>query len=159
MVEINGIEVKKIPMDCRVCTSCKGVYYYKYGGMTGTRMCKPCYMAKLEEIARKDINKVNHITGMSDEQLIELKESQGNKCAKCKIPFGPNVTYVLDHDHSCCPPGAKRCGLCHRGIVCNSCNLYLAGYDSYMEKRQEFDDYIKAYNRKRVALMLKNSSN
>jgi hypothetical protein len=29
---------------------------------------------------------------------------------------------VVDHDHQCCP-GGNSCGLCVRGLVCESCNL------------------------------------
>lgn len=29
---------------------------------------------------------------------------------------------VVDHDHQCCP-GTNSCGLCVRGLICESCNL------------------------------------
>lgn len=58
-----------------------------------------------------------------DYHLLLLK--QGEVCASCKTP--PRTkSLAVDHDHRCCPKGAKKsCGKCIRGLLCNDCNRIL----------------------------------
>lgn len=46
--------------------------------------------------------------------------AQNYRCAICHFPFFGEAPCV-DHDHFCCP-GAKSCGKCIRGLLCNPCN-------------------------------------
>jgi hypothetical protein len=56
--------------------------------------------------------------------------AQDGKCGNQRCgrtdPEGrtPGLWYV-DHDHTCCPSGAKSCGRCLRGLLCAPCNLAL----------------------------------
>ena len=59
---------------------------------------------------------------------IELKLIEQNfKCVVCNTDIGGS--FVVDHDHNCCPPEAnakgrtrKTCGNCVRGFLCGPCN-------------------------------------
>lgn len=63
---------------------------------------------------------------ITQEQFDALFLSQGSKCAICgRQDSGWKGRWHLDHDHSCCD-GAKSCGKCIRGILCQPCNLLLA---------------------------------
>jgi hypothetical protein len=59
--------------------------------------------------------------GITREQRDALYERQAGKCAGCSAPF-PDEELQIDHDHGCCP-GKWSCGMCIRGLVCQSCNL------------------------------------
>lgn len=58
-------------------------------------------------------------------------QTQGNRCPICEKGFDGSSkasSWVVDHDHSCCP-AQPTCGKCTRGIICGGCNtaLGLAG--------------------------------
>lgn len=54
-----------------------------------------------------------------------LLAKQGGKCAICSTVECPTgKQFAVDHDHRCCP-GAKTCGKCIRGLLCNNCNYIL----------------------------------
>ena len=63
--------------------------------------------------------------GMSYTELLDFFSRHGNKCGICstETPSRYRKTpWSIDHDHSCCPYGAS-CSKCHRGILCDDCNL------------------------------------
>jgi recombination endonuclease VII len=64
--------------------------------------------------------------GLTRETYQELAASQGNVCAICRSPGSQvgRVPLTVDHDHACCP-GARSCGRCIRGLLCNRCNRLL----------------------------------
>ena len=64
--------------------------------------------------------------------------AQGGVCAICRRPAPdpePARFWRADHDHACCPGNnaLKRCGKCERGILCGSCNLFVAGLEQSPE--------------------------
>lgn len=65
--------------------------------------------------------------GITPEQYLEIKNSP---CAlegpNCKGRIG------VDHDHSCCPEGARSCGWCIRGPLCLAHNLNVGSYEKYV---------------------------
>lgn len=57
-----------------------------------------------------------------------LLAAQGGVCAICKTSEpGGKGNFRIDHDHACCPERMRSCGKCIRGLLCNYCNLHLAG--------------------------------
>lgn len=53
--------------------------------------------------------------------------AQGNQCPICERSFDGSSkasSWVVDHDHSCCP-AQPTCGECNRGIICGGCNTAL----------------------------------
>lgn len=84
--------------------------------------------------------------GLTEEVFAAMLAAQGGRCAICGTdePGGRNSVWHVDHDHHCCP-GARTCGKCIRGLLCQRCNIGL-GYFSdnqailesaigYLEKR------------------------
>lgn len=70
-----------------------------------------------------------NVTG---ERLFEMLAAQGGQCAtgcgstiSLMVSRGdPQATHI-DHDHKCCPGGARSCGRCIRGLLCVPCNQTL----------------------------------
>jgi len=56
--------------------------------------------------------------GLTVARYDEMVEAQGGACAICSTPC---TTFVVDHDHDCCP-GQTTCGKCVRGLLCGTCN-------------------------------------
>lgn len=66
---------------------------------------------------------------MTLEQYDQMLVAQGGVCAICGRPEeivdrGTRSSLAVDHDHACCP-GARSCGRCVRGLICNRCNRML----------------------------------
>jgi hypothetical protein len=74
---------------------------------------------------------------------LKLKE-QDNKCSICRLEntdfgrYGPK-NFAIDHDSGCCDK-EKTCGKCTRGLLCDSCNLFLGS----VEKKNIPDLFSKA---------------
>lgn len=85
---------------------------------------------RVAELIRK--NKLWHRYNLTVDEYNKLLESQGRGCAICgKTPEELGKYLVVDHDHSCCPPG-KSCGKCVRGLLCTNCNTKLGWYENNM---------------------------
>lgn len=71
------------------------------------------------------------------EQYEEMAKNGCHICGKAATPY---KNLHVDHDHKCCPVIYKRkgsktgtirtCGLCVRGILCDSCNMAVAKYET-----------------------------
>ena len=83
-------------------------------------------------------------------QYDDLLESQGGGCAICgKTPEEEGKRLSLDHDHGCCPQEAGSCGLCIRGILCDSCNQRVMVHER-ADRQTEYPDaalYLARYAR------------
>src|SRR5689334_18483668 len=53
-----------------------------------------------------------------------LYKDQRRRCAIC-LCSAQMRELVVDHDHECCR-NQVICGLCIRGLLCNSCNVWLS---------------------------------
>ncbi len=92
---------------------------------------------KLEKKKKDRISKTNwkshHI---SEEKYNEMLSLYEGKCYICK---NKNATDI-DHNHNCCN-GAKSCGKCIRGILCNNCNTALG----VLEKNRQNLNFMLQY--------------
>ncbi|MFB8125619.1 endonuclease VII domain-containing protein [Streptomyces bacillaris] len=85
-----------------------------------------CDSEKCNEVGQKEIAKRVRKYGLSYAEYAEIHQRQGGKCPICMEPIGRfREGIVIDHRHSCCPPGRKGCGECVRGILHRTCNLAL----------------------------------
>jgi hypothetical protein len=80
------------------------------------------------------------------DQFNEILKNQDNKCIIFLVEFSntrrglnPNV----DHDHKCCPEGAKSCGKCVRGLICGSCNRMLGRLKDDPANFERVLEYLK----------------
>ena len=62
---------------------------------------------------------------MTFERYTGMVDAQGGCCAVCGEP---TEKLTIDHDHSCCPGGVKRCGECNRDLLCKNCNTGLGHF-------------------------------
>jgi Recombination endonuclease VII len=60
--------------------------------------------------------------GLRAEGFARMWEAQEGGCCYCGDELPREAKHVhIDHDHTCCPPGAS-CRNCQRGLACNYCN-------------------------------------
>lgn len=64
-------------------------------------------------------------------------------CQICGTEFEEGAKRNLDHDHSCCPDNAS-CGLCLRGVLCQSCNLRLNWFEKDPGLALKFLNYLES---------------
>jgi hypothetical protein len=135
------------PEPLKKCSDCKeekplGEYYLRRGPRTSywypNSHCKACTALRKRlweqnnrETAplrfRKSQLKRYNLTLADYDDLLA---AQGGVCAICKTSKpGGKGQFRVDHDHACCPERMRSCGKCIRGLLCNYCNLHLAGKD------------------------------
>lgn len=79
-----------------------------------------------------------------------LLAAQGGVCAICKTSEpGGMGSFRIDHDHTCCPERMRSCGKCIRGLLCNYCNLHLAGENP--RRLRAAAKYLEDFSRARSA--------
>lgn len=84
------------------------------------------------EFRRRDFLRKHSLT---PERFDELFDTQGRACAICRVDAPNGQGWHVDHDHACCPAGAKRrCGRCYRGILCHNCNVGLGMFKDAPER-------------------------
>ncbi len=85
-------------------------------------LCRPCYLRdfrnKFEENLRSRYN-------MTSATKYNMWLIQHGWCAICFDPIEWKPANI-DHDHSCCA-GRISCGVCIRGLLCQSCN-HMTGF-------------------------------
>lgn len=74
---------------------------------------------------------------ISNTQFLEMYNKYAGLCWICKT----NTATHIDHDHSCCPEG-KSCGVCVRGLICNTCNTGLGMFKDNVDFLQGAIDYL-----------------
>lgn len=119
-------------MTCTCCLKRKhfSEFNYNLGGhgylnTLAATMCKICRKAATDKRKSKKRTAghrgwyIKHTYGMTLAQWEDMFNSQGRACAICQAT--ESKQWNTDHDHACCP-GAKTCGRCVRGILCEPCN-------------------------------------
>lgn len=128
-------------------TKCKRGHEYTeentYRSKDGRRWCRTCMKANssLQNIKRY---------GITPEQLVEMTESQDNRCAICQREFGPDRPRSIDHDHSCCGKD-QSCGKCVRGLLCTPCNHGLGRFEDSEERLENALRYVRQHREVRDA--------
>lgn len=89
---------------------------------------RQAYIQRGVEHRRKTAYNLMSNYGITQEQYEKMLSGQGGGCAICDRPPG-NRRLAVDHDHKCCP-GTKTCGMCIRGLLCTTCNVWLGFYEN-----------------------------
>ena len=123
----------------KVCRTC-GLYaplsefYANSHSSDGTtNQCKPCARAARRQYGaehpdRITIANMKCVSGCTPELYAAMLAAQEGGCAVCGTTApGGRGRFHVDHDHTCCP-GAKSCGKCIRGLLCNNCNVGLGHF-------------------------------
>ena len=81
--------------------------------------------------------------GINEEDYESILASQGGGCGICgSVTPGARRTFAVDHDHACCP-GAKSCGKCVRGLLCQKCNIGLGHFMDSPERLRSAAEYLE----------------
>lgn len=89
---------------CKECNTSRGIQYYEEN-------------KDRQKELRYRRNFTRH--GITLEIFNDKLLDQGGVCAICKES---DVSFVVDHDHSCCS-GQFGCEKCFRGVLCKGCNM------------------------------------
>lgn len=99
---------------------------------------------------RQWANALRAFYGIDVDTYTKLFEEQGGVCALCGRPEtrakrGRPMLLSVDHDHAHCPGKYVRCGgACIRGLLCQSCNAALGGFNDDVELMRRAITYIEA---------------
>ena len=124
---------------CRDCLEEKPLdnFRKRNGGRKGwISYCNPCFNIRArrwkQENPEKAAARFREATlrryNLTPADYDAMLAAQGGVCAICKTSEpGGKGRFRVDHDHACCPERMRSCGKCIRGLLCNYCNLHLAG--------------------------------
>lgn len=110
---------------CRTCHQLKPLtdfYLYPKNRDGHLGQCKACTIVvnKRHRDSNPEAQRNQRLWGryrLTPERYADILAAQGNVCALCRR----DAPLFVDHDHGCCP-GAKSCGKCVRGLLCQHCN-------------------------------------
>lgn len=90
-----------------------------------------CQRPEIKEQTRKSY--LLYTYNITLEQYDQMFKDQNGCCKFCNRSQSEFQKILsVDHDHNCCP-GAKSCGKCVRGLLCQRCNTLLG----FIEKHPE----------------------
>lgn len=92
--------------------------------------------------------------GLTEDAFLTLLAAQDGRCANpgCETILVEGKALHLDHDHACCP-GAKSCGKCIRGLLCNRCNLGVGLFYNDPDRLRGMAQYLENYAAKTQRLL------
>lgn len=134
----------RLTRGCARCGELKPIEDYSTGG---TVYCRDCF----NEWRRGHLTPEDHRRRMlwhkyrlTPEAFDDLLAQQGNRCALCRSddPGGGKRMWQVDHDHACCP-GARSCGMCIRGLLCQNCNIVLGLFHDVPGRFEAAITYLK----------------
>jgi len=77
------------------------------------------YHKNPERVKRRRLARTLELMGLS----IEWYDAQPKQCGICGTRDPGSQSWCIDHNHKCCPYGARRgCRRCVRGLLCSACN-------------------------------------
>lgn len=81
---------------------------------------------------------------LSEQDFKALMTLQNEVCAICRgeLPASGSGLGQIDHDHACCSSGARSCGKCVRGILCQRCNTGLGAFLDSPARLASAIDYL-----------------
>jgi len=116
------------PWPCNWCGTVFDPNTFRRARPGRMRFCSPFCRTKAVVLSSYNV------TG---ERLFKMLADQGGECAtgcgtplSLMVPRGHPEAVQVDHDHGCCPEGAKSCGECIRGLLCPPCNQSLGWLES-----------------------------
>lgn len=80
--------------------------------------------------------------GLTADEYLDLQEARGG-CDICGEPNRAGTMLAVDHDHACCS-GAKTCGKCVRGLLCDRCNQALGQMRDDPERLRKAAAYLES---------------
>ena len=105
------------------------------------------HRAEITAKSRKRIKAWKLLTkyNLTVEDYNKLLEKQNRLCAGCDRSQDEFKNLLsVDHDHSCCS-GAKSCGKCIRGLLCQPCNLILGNAQDNIETFKRLIKYLRKW--------------
>lgn len=132
---------------CRVCRVSKPMeefYFTSNKNRSRYRKCKTCYNDQarawrdanwpaVQAASKKRDLRLKY--GITFEELNEMQEMQGQRCALCRDEFSNEVRTHIDHDH-----GNGRV----RGLLCPRCNRGLGQFRDDPELLRRAAAYVEA---------------
>jgi ribosome-binding protein aMBF1 (putative translation factor) len=123
---------------CNICGETKNCSEFYVNRDSYWNFCKAChkirYAARYKDprvrAYKRDYN-YRAKYGVSAAEVEALKETQQGLCGICGDSM--NDKYQVDHSHS---TGAIR------GLLCNSCNLFLGHYESRQLSPMDIENYL-----------------
>lgn len=144
---------------CRPCGQARATRYFasetgqlayqrSKEAMAAARKADPTLRRKQNATSRR--SRIFTSYRLTLEQYEALQAAQNGACAVCGR-YTPGKLH-LDHDHRCCPTGAKSCGRCVRAFLCHGCNVAIGFAGDNPKRLRDLADYV-ARHRERIASM------
>lgn len=133
--------IVKTPVPSAICKTC-GADFIKKGNRRHCVDCKPSREKSWTQCAKCS----GPLGSSSKKRCSDCDRShpkhklQNGNCDIC----GKFGQLNRDHDHSCCEQRSfwDRCGKCERGLLCNSCNMFLGQINDSPETLQNAINYL-----------------
>lgn len=81
--------------------------------------------------------------GLTEDTYGQMFDAQGGRCAICGGTNANGHALSIDHDHDCCPEGARSCGRCVRGLLCSRCNFAIGHMGDDPDRLRAAADYVE----------------
>jgi len=131
----------------RYCRECRNEYTRQYNKRRPDviKRAKAKYMAKLTDDQRYRRNRTAMLWRfkLTDAMWDDMFDSQGRRCAICRVDTPTGHGWHVDHDHVCCPENGRSCGKCVRAILCSECNTGLGKFRDNPAVLRAAADYIE----------------
>lgn len=129
---------------CKTCREVKRLTEFnkqsnRSGNTTLRAHCKSCQSAKGVAWARNNPEKVL-ASRIKMNYNLTLEQYRVMLAAGCEV-CGELEGLHIDHDHACCS-GARSCGKCVRGALCNRHNVALGMVNDSIGELEKLIDYL-----------------
>lgn len=116
---------------CRECSARIFQNYYAENNEKLLVQRKKYYQDNHAEQLRYNKKRSFESYGASFEWYEQKLAEQGGKCAICRseVPGGQG-RFHIDHNHACHSKPKTACDRCRRGLLCSTCNISIARFES-----------------------------